>query len=164
MSKEKIRKLSIILVAAVFCLGLSGFAVARDTARQTVTYEVTAIDELSVSGGLVLILTINLATAGEQPTCVRGSMPFAITTNCADKSKKITAVLDSNMPTGMTLSAHLEEGSGIHELSETPVNLSTEIGPQVHGALNLDALLCVTVDAGVVQSAQRTITLTFTGM
>jgi hypothetical protein len=71
----------IAFFAAVLILGAGGIAMASDTSTQTVTYEVTPINELSVTGNPGALI-VNAAVAGAAPTAVSdASSSYAITTN-----------------------------------------------------------------------------------
>src|SRR5919202_4428721 len=97
------------IALVVLVLGLAGRATAQ-TATQTVTYEVQAINQISVSGN-PSALVVSSATAGSAPTsATNNSTTWAVTTN--ETNKKVTAAINSNMPTGLTLSASLAAPSG----------------------------------------------------
>jgi len=108
MKTNRLFKLSALAAAVGFLV--SGGAWAADSAEQTVTYEVSAINEISVSGNPGA-LTVSTATAGSEPDAVTdAATTYAITTNGSDK--KITAALDTDMPSGVTLSLTAASASG----------------------------------------------------
>ena len=93
------------------------------------------------------------------------STSYAITTN--ESNKKITAAIDTNMPSGLTLTVALAAPTG----ASTPgaKTLSTAAQDVVTGISTLNdpgkAItynLSATSAAGVVTSATRTLTLTVT--
>jgi hypothetical protein len=141
---------------------VTGVVCAADNTTQTVTYEVTAINEITVSGNPGP-LTVSAATAGSQPDEVSDSTTtYAITTN---ESKKITGILDSAMPAGVTLKINLEAptgGTNVPDVTLTGVaaDLVTGIVPVAEGTLAITYKLSATVTAGVVASAIKTVTLT----
>ncbi len=157
------RKISIIvLVAGSLCL-LSGIAMAATSATQTVTYEVTAINAITVSGNPAA-LTVNAATAGSAPTAVSdATTTYAITTN--EIGKKITGAINTNMPAGLTLTVNLVaptggSSAGATSLSSVAADLVTGITTLNESAKTITYNLSATSAAGVVGSASKTVTLT----
>ena len=154
---------------SIVTLLVSGLAasslLAANTAQQTVTYEVSAINELSVSSPTVS-LTVSAATAGSAPTAASDtSATYGITTN--ETNRKITGVINSNMPTGVALSISLAAPTGASP--EGAKNLSTDATDLVTGISTLNESgkmitynLSATSAAGVVASATKTVTLTIT--
>ncbi len=156
------------LVAMMFALALMGlmagaaFAGASDTI--SVVYEVTAINELNIDGASVT-LTVNAAVAGAAPTQATDADTYDITTNCADNAKKITGVLDSAMPSGLTLQANLTAPSGASSagattLTDSAADLVTLIDAVSETNIAIAFTLDATAAAGVVGSASKTLTLT----
>ncbi|MDO8722519.1 MAG: hypothetical protein Q7J31_09870 [Syntrophales bacterium] len=152
-------------LAAILVLGASGIAMASDTATQTVTYEVAAINELSVSGATAT-LTVNAAVAGSAPTLVSdATTTYAITTNQA--TRKITGAINTAMPTGVTLSVALAAptggtSAGDIALTATAQDLVTGISTLNESGKTITYKLSATSLAGVVASATKTVTLTIT--
>ncbi len=151
-----------LLAAGIF--SIAQHAAAADTATQTVTFSVSAINELTVSGNPGS-LTITTATAGSAPTAVTDSTTsYAITTN--ETNRKITGSINSNMPGGLTLSVTLAApaGSGTsagkQALSTTAVDLVTGISTLNESARTITYELGATTGFGVVPSASKTVTLT----
>ena len=152
--------------AALIIAGLgAGAAFAGPTAQQTVTYEVQAINELAVSAPTAS-LVVNSATAGSAPNVATdSSTSYSITTN--ETNRKITGVINSNMPAGVTLSVTLAAPSGASSmgkqaLSTSPADLVMEIGTLNDSAKTISYELAATSAAGVVSSATKTVTLTIT--
>lgn len=148
--------------AALLVPAFAGTAAAQ-TATQSVSYEVQAISQISFSGSPSLV--ISAATAGSAPTSASASGSYAITTN--ESGKKITAQIDSNMPTGVTLTVSLAAaGGGMSEgavvLSTTPVDAVTGISTVSQSGLAVGYQLSATVAAGVVPAGSRTVTYTIT--
>lgn len=159
------RKWIASLVVLILVLGVSGPAMGSNTATQTVTYEVQAINEISVSGNPAA-LVINTATAGSQPNEVTdATTTYAITTN--ETNKKITGAIDTAMPTDVTLKINLAAPAGATSagdvtLSNIAANLVTGITEVAESGKTITYKLSALVTAGVVLSATKTVTLTIT--
>lgn len=159
------RRLAIGLAVAGLLFGLIGLALAANTAQQTVTYEVTAINEVSVSGDPGN-LVVSTATAGSEPTdATDNSTTWALTTNGA--TKKMTGSIDTNMPANTTLEVNLTaptggSSSGDVTLSTTAADLVTSVSTVAESGLSITYTLSATIAAGVVAQATKTVTLTLT--
>jgi hypothetical protein len=109
-------------------------------------------------------LTINAALAGSAPTFVTDATAvYAITTNEVDRT--ITAAIDENMPSGVTLSVWLAaptgaDSEGYQALSTTPTAVVTGISTLNESGLGITYKLEATSAAGVVASDTRMVTLT----
>jgi hypothetical protein len=151
-----------LMVAGLLCLSI-GIATAGSSDTQTVTYEVTAINEISVSGNPGA-LTVSAATAGSQPDEVsEATTTYSITTN--ESNKKITGAINTAMPSGVTLKINLVAPTGASSagdvsLNGTAADLVTGIATLAEGAKTITYKLSATALAGVVASAQKTVTLT----
>jgi hypothetical protein len=158
------RKISIIVLVAGSLFLLSGIAIAATTATQTVTYEVTAINAISVSSGGPLTITVNAATAGSAPTAATdATTTYAVTTN--ETGQKITGEINSNMPAGVTLTVALVAptggtSTGATSLSTVAADLVTGIATLNESGKTITYSLSATSAAGVVGSASKTVTLT----
>jgi len=153
-------------VAAAFALVVVAAPLAQaQTATQTVTFAVNAINQIAFVGAPSL--TITTAAAGSAPTSVTdATSSWAVTTN--QTGAKITASIPSAMPAGLTLSANLATpaggaSAGYLALSATAVDLVTGITKLAQGALGVSYKLDATPAAGVVASATRVVTYTITG-
>ena len=149
---------------AVMALMVGASSAAAQSATQTVTFQVDAINQIAFSGSPSLV--INTATAGSAPTAATASAAWAVTTN--QSGAKITASIGSNMPAGLTLTANLAaptggSSAGAQALSTTAVDLVTSITKLAEGALSVSYSLSATAAAGVVSSTTRTVTYTITG-
>jgi hypothetical protein len=154
------------ILAAVAAMTFAGSAnLFAQTATQTVTFQVDAINQISVSGSPTL--AINAAVAGGAPTSVATTgATWAVTTN--QSNAKITASIASAMPTGLTLSANASAPSGATSagakaLGTTAVDLVTGITKINASGLALQYTLDATAAAGVVSSTTRVVTYTITG-
>ncbi len=145
--------------------GLAGLALAANTAQQTVTFQVDAINEISVSGNPGN-LAVTTATAGSQPDQdTDNSTSWAVTTN--GTNKKMTGDIDSNMPSDVTLEINLVaptggSSSGDVSLSTTAGDVVTSITQVAESGLTVTYSLSATVTAGTVAQDTRTVTLTLT--
>jgi len=143
--------------------GMFGNAYAADNVNQTVTYQVSAINEISVSGNPGALI-VNAATAGSEPTAVTdNSTSYAITTN--QSSRKITGAINSVMPDNTTLKVTLVAptggtSAGQVTLSTTAADLVTGISTLAESGKTVTYEFSATASAGVVSSASKTVTLT----
>ena len=151
--------MSVLLVASVAATAKA------QTATQTVTFQVDAINQVAVAG--TPTLTISAAVAGGAPTSVTSTgNTWAVTTN--QTGAKITASIGSAMPSGITLSANLAAPSGgtsagYQTLSTTAVDLVTGITKLNASGLSLSYKLDATAAAGTLSSTTRVVTYTITG-
>jgi hypothetical protein len=135
------------------------------TAPQTVTFQVNAINQIAFSGAPSL--TINTATAGSQPTpATFTTSTWAVTTN--QTGAKITASIPTSMPAGLTLSVNLgapaaATSAGLKPIDVAAVDLVTGITKLYASGLSATYQLDATVAAGVVASGTRVVTYTITG-
>jgi hypothetical protein len=138
---------------------------SAQTATQTVTFQVTAINQVAVTGAPSLV--VNTATAGNAPTSATSSgNTWSVTTNQTGAS--ITASIPTAMPAGLTLSANLTApagatSTGLTALGVTAVNVVTGITKLNAPGLALVYQLDATPAAGVVVSSTRVVTYTITG-
>jgi hypothetical protein len=151
--------------ALVAALASAASAFAADTATQTVTFSVSAINEISVSGNPGA-MTVSTATAGSAPTAVsNSSTTYAVTTN--ETGRKITAELDEAMPSGVTLTVNLAAPTGATSagavaLTAAAQDVVTGISTLNESGKTIAYGLSATSAAGVQASDTRTVTLTIT--
>jgi DNA-binding LytR/AlgR family response regulator len=151
--------MSLVLIAA------SVATAKAQTATQTVTFQVDAINQVAVAG--TPTLTISAAVAGGAPTSATSTgNTWAVTTN--QTGAKITASIGSAMPSGVTLSANMAAPSGgtsagYQSLSTTAVDLVTGITKLNASGLSLSYKLDATSAAGTLSSTTRVVTYTITG-
>ena len=153
------------LALALGLITMAGSASAQ-TANQSVTIAVNAINQIAFTGNPSL--TITTAAAGSNPTSVSdASASWAVTTN--QTGAKITGSIASALPAGVTLSVALTAPSGgsisagSQALSTTAVDLVTGITKLAQGGLGVTYTLGATAAAGVVASTSRVVTYTITG-
>lgn len=155
-----------IRYAAAIALAASAFAAhdaSAQSATQVVSYQVTAVSEISVSGTPSLV--INNATPGSGLTSASATGTYAITTN--ETNRKITAQIDLAMPTGVTLSVTLAAptggtSSGTKNLTTLAQDVVTGVSTVDQSGLSITYGLSATVAAGVVPAGNRTVTYTIT--
>lgn len=151
--------------AALALLVASAATANAQTATQTVTFAVNAINQIAFTGAPSL--TVATAVAGSNPTSVvDNSASWAVTSN--QTNAKITASIPTAMPTGVSLSVNLAApagatSAGAQALSATAVDLVTSVSKLAQNALGVTYTLAATPAAGVVPSSTRVVTYTITG-
>lgn len=136
---------------------------AATTANATVTFTITALDAITVSGSPGP-LVVNDAVAGNPPTAdIDTATTYAVTTN--NTSRRVTGRINTAMPTGLTLSVALAAPTGATStgnitLTTTAVSLVTGITRLAQGALTITYQLAATVSAAQVSGLTRTVTYT----
>ncbi|HLM68224.1 MAG TPA: hypothetical protein VK358_11885 [Longimicrobium sp.] len=152
--------------AATLAIAASVFAAqdaSAQTATQSVSYEVAAVDQISVAGSPSLV--VNSATAGSALNSATASGTYAVTTN--GTNRKITASIDTNMPTGVTLTVSLgaptgATSAGTVTLSTTAQDVVTGITTVTQSGLSIGYGLAADITAGVVPAGNKTVTYTIT--
>ena len=151
------------LAVLVLLAGSAYSAFAGSSVTQTVTYEVAAINEISVSSSSVS-LTVNAATAGSAPNdATDASTTYAITTN--GTLMKISGKINTAMPSGTSLKVSLVAptggtSNGTTTLGTTDAILVSGITKLAESSKTITYTLSATLAAGVVASASKTVTLT----
>jgi opacity protein-like surface antigen len=158
MKTMKTKILSLFLVITII-MSLSSLALAADSTTQIVTFEVQAVNDISVSGDPGPLVTIAGSSATDNSTT------YSITTN--EANKKITGELDADMPPNTTLEINLAAPTGASSLgdvalSSAPADLVTGIGILSESGLAITYTFTADVGAGVIASDTRTVTLTIT--
>ena len=123
------KRLMILLFALILLLSLAEVSLAANTDNHAVTVQVSAINEVSISGGAVT-LTINSATAGSEPDNATDNTTCDLLWTTNQLSKKITVVTNLASP-NFTLKALAENASGGTAASEA--TLSTTAADFVTG-------------------------------
>ncbi len=153
---------SLIAAAILGLLGSGAWAANTDVVN--INLAVNEITELS-TGAPTITMTVTAATAGQQPVAVTdSSTAYAVTTN---GTKKITAAINTAMPAGTTLGLSAVAPTGgtavpIAALTTTAQDLVTGVQKVAESGKTLTFTLSATVDAGVVASTARVVTLTLT--
>ena len=149
----------ICLVVLGFVFGFQGIGIADNIATQTVTFQITAINELEVSGNPTKLI-VNTATAGQGPNAATDTgTTYAITTN--GTGKKITGSINTDMPSNTVLSITLAGtgSAGKKGLSSSPVDLVTGITQRTESGTQISYEFTATTGAAIVDSS-KTVTLT----
>jgi hypothetical protein len=153
-----------LIMSSLLVIAAAASAAAQ-TATQTVTLQVDAINQISVAG--TPSITISAAVAGGAPTSATSTgNTWAVTTN--QTGAKITGAINSAMATGLTLSANLGapaggSSAGLQALGTGAVDLVTGITKLNQSGLSLTYQLDATSAAGVITSTTRVVTYTITG-
>lgn len=160
---------SMALLAVLF-LGMVNVATAQNVDDHVVNVEVQAINEIAIAGDVSL--TISAATAGSAPTPVTDGTTYAITTNDASGTMKITASTDiapSSLGDGpgedLVLSVTAAAPTG--GTSAGPVSLGTSAQDVVTGLAAVSQAgvalsYTLTASAATGQLGQSAITVTYT--
>ena len=152
-------------ILAGLLVAFAATSASAQTATQTVTFQVDAINLVGVTGSPSLV--INTATAGSAPTSATSAgNTWAVTTN--QTGAKITASIASNMPAGLTLSCTMgapagATSAGAQSLSTVALDMVTTITKLAQSGMSLSYQLDATAAAGVVTSTTRVVTFTITG-
>src|SRR5688572_795875 len=102
-------KVSFQLASVALMISAGAGLASAQTATQTVTFAVSAINQISATGSPSL--TVSTATAGSEPTAATdATSTWAVTTN--QTGSKISASIPSAMPTGLTLSVNMAAPTG----------------------------------------------------
>ena len=127
----------------------------------------TAFAQTLTTAGTPGLLRVSSAVAGSQPIAVSTSGgTYSITTPNPNRQYAITGQINSNMPTGVTLTVTLAapgQGSvslGAVALDVTGRNLVTGIKKNMTATQSITYQLTATAAAGVVPLSSRTVTLT----
>jgi hypothetical protein len=152
-----------MVLSAVLVVAAAASASAQ-TATQDITIDIVAINKVAITGG-AHTMTINTATAGQAPDDVVWGTTWAVTTN--QTGAKITAELDSDLPSGVSLKVNLAQPTGAASngdvsLAQTAQEVVTGITTLNESGLALTYTASATALAGV-QSVVRTVKYTVTG-
>jgi len=160
------KRLIAVCLAVVLVLGLGGVAVAANSDSHTVTVQVSAINELAITGGN-LTLAINSATAGSEPDNATDSTTCDLLWTTNQASKKIT-VATGLTPQNFTLKVVAQNvsggGSAASEvtLSTTAQDLVTAVATEI-GSCDLAYTASATAAQGT-GSDIHTVTYTITAV
>ena len=156
------RALALVLMLFIF----TNVAAAQSaTATQTVTVAVNAITLVSVTG--TVTLTVLAGTAGENilTAVTNGTTSYSITHN-KGTVKKITAGINSNLPSGIALKATLTSTKGTSAgqqlLSTVAVDVVTAVAKGADKDQPIAYELTANADAGELASVVKTVTFTLT--
>lgn len=148
------------LLLLVLLVGTSGWALAANTATQTVTLQVDPVNDISVSGDPAALIATATTPATDSSTT------YDITTNGA--ALRITGQLDSALPADTTLTVELAApavagatSSGPVSLTTTAADLVTNINATAETGLGITYNFSA-LPTAVVGSTTRTVTFTIT--
>lgn len=136
---------------------------ATATATQTVTFSVSSIQAISVSGNPAP-LNITTAVPGSAPTSATdNSTTYSLTTNLTGET--ISGSLDVAMPANTSLNIQLAAptsatSAGAIALTASPQVLVSGIGPVAQSALAITYTFSASTSATPFSSTTRTVTLT----
>ncbi|MBN2373434.1 hypothetical protein JXL19_06595 [bacterium] len=158
-----LKRLIILLSVFILLLSLTEVSLAANTDNHAVTIQVSAINEVSISGGGVT-LTINSATAGSEPNSSADNTTCDLLWTTNQTNKKITVVSSLGAPK-FTLKALAENVSGGTAASEA--TLSTTAADFVTGIATTTGNCDIKYTASATASAgtgtdSHTITYTLT--
>jgi len=151
-----------VLIGMIATLAIAGEGRAQ-TATQVVRFQVTAINQVAVSGSPAP-LVINSATAGSAAASITASgTSYAVTTN--ESNQKITASLDQPLPSDVTLEVILAAPSGALSAGAVPLSTSgadvvTGISSASASALPITYRLSATPTVQMSAPAARVVTFT----
>jgi hypothetical protein len=158
----KMKKL-IVLIAIVLVLSAFAFQVVlSQTANQSVTLEVQAVNKISISGPVSLL--INDATPGGDPSPVSNALTSYNITHNGSSTGKITASINSALPTGikleLTLASDIGTSAGKQDISSAVKDVVTGVilGKALNQRITYD--FSATLAAGVFASTVKTVTFT----
>ncbi len=126
-----------------------------------------AFAQTLTTAGTPGLMRVSSAVAGSQPAPITmAGGTYTVTTPTANKQYAITAQLNANMPTGLTLAITLAapgQGSvslGAVSLDVTARNVVTGIKKNMNATQSITYQFTATTAAGVIPLSSRTVTLT----
>ena len=148
-------KRTTILLALVALVAFGAFA---QTANQTVTLTVGSIYKIAVTGAPSLSIATADFTAGTGSATVSDATTakYSYTTNTA--TNKITAALDSDVPTGVTLTCDM--GGGAVALTSTAATVISNLTRGASSNVAITYAMTATTAADAF-TGSRTVTFTF---
>lgn len=157
-----------ILIIPVLMLVIGGcnFVFAATTATQTITFSISAVNNIVVSGDPGAMNISKVSADGGNISIVDSSTTYSMVTN--ESNKKITAMINSSMPKGVSLKVKLDPPDGATSLGDvvlTSASSDVVTGITKVAANNKTVTYILTADpsAGIVESDSRIVTLTLTG-
>jgi hypothetical protein len=156
------KKTLFVTALAVLVLGLAGSTSAQ-TATQVVNFTVAAFQQISVGPGPIGIDIDAWTGADDNLTPATGASTYSLLQNVG--VSRITAQINSDMPTGTTLEVRLTPGAakgssaGYQFLTSTAVNVVTGIPRGTDNARVIDYRFSANASAGPL-SGNRTVTYT----
>lgn len=155
----------LIIFGMMWIIILNTMTMAASSAVQIVSVPVATITSFTTSGN-PSVLAINMAVPGFQPdNAVNAETTYNISTN--ESNKKITAMLNCNMPANTYLKIRLVAPNeamsmGDVTLSTMPADLVTGISKVAESGKKITYTFSSTVAVGMIASGMRTVVLTVT--
>lgn len=125
-----------------------------------------AVAQLMWTSGSPGLMRINSAVAGSQPIpVVNAATTYTLYTPNANRTYKMTARLNANMPNGVTLTATFDAVPGATSvgpvaLNSTDRDIVVNIPRNTFASRTITYQLAALVTAGVIPSSTRTVTIT----
>ncbi|MBA3646335.1 MAG: hypothetical protein H0W63_09175 [Gemmatimonadaceae bacterium] len=157
-------KASRFALTVILMLAVGTTAASAQTATQTVTFAVTAVNTISFTGAPSLSVT-PAAVGSSDASVSDATSTWAVTTN--QSLAKVSAQINLAMPANVTLKANLQAptvglSNGAVTLGITSVDLVTGITKQAQSGLTATYVLTATAAADPV-SSNRVVTYTISG-
>jgi hypothetical protein len=156
------RSSKLVLVLAAGVLALTARVASAQSDTSTVTYTISSVTLVEIAGDVSL--TINdVNSVGGGLKNANDSTTYAITNNAG--SKKLVGKIDTAMPSNTTLSVTAAApasgaSAGAVTLTGSNQDLVNGIGAVDQTGVNLSFVLAASVNAALVNSATKTLTLT----
>ena len=162
-SKKLVVTLSFAAVCC--CLGVGTASAQPTSGTAIVTYEVSSITQLALSGSADVKIVAGTAGQGLDSVTDATGVTYDITNNAGEDSKKLIGSINSAMPTATILSVSVAAPSGAVStgfvaLTIVDQDLVTGIDNVNEAAVAISFKLEATVAAGVIASATKTFTMT----
>ncbi|KAA6183051.1 hypothetical protein F2Q65_16655 [Thiohalocapsa marina] len=164
MSMNTSTRIRISALTTAMTMVLSAGAMAASTGDQTVTYTVPEMADIVISGSPGA-MTITAPAAGADPAPVTdATTSWSVTSNAGTDAKKLTAALDADMATGLTLKVTVTAPDGAASSQQTltaaGVDVVTGIDSVSETGLGIEYELTATVEAAAATSVEKTVTFT----
>ena len=156
-----------LIFIALVALSIFAFQAAlSQTANQSVTLEVQAVNKISISGPVSLL--INDAIPGNDPLPVSNALTSYNITHNGSSAGKITASINSALPAGikleLTLASALGTSAGKQDISNATaaVDVVTGVGLGKASSEAITYDFSAALTAGTLASTVKTVTFTVT--
>lgn len=156
-----------ILLALVVLTTFTFQLVFAQTAAQTVTLEVAAVNKISVSGPVSLLINDAVPGADGLTAVSNNATSYSLTHN-GSLTGKVTASINEALPAGIkleiTLASALGTSKGIQDISNATaaIDVVDAIGKGKDVTKMITYNFSATPEAGTLASVAKTITLTIT--
>lgn len=156
------RNLTVVLVLAAAVLAGTSRVASAQSDTSTVTYTISAVTLVEIGGDVSLTINDVNSVGGGLKSDTDGTT-YAITNNAG--SKKLVGKIDTNMPSNSTLTVTAGApasgaSAGAVSLTSSNQDLVNAIGAVDQTGVSLSFTLAATVNAALVNSASKTLTLT----